>query len=90
MRYAELEPGRVIDAGPYEVTEDEILSFAAAYDTQWFHTDPAAAQAGPFGGLIASGISISKRRPSSCSTCRPVMHESHASMPGRIRAAAPR
>ena len=56
MRYAELEPGRVIDAGPYEVTEDEILSFATAYDTQWFHTDPAAAQAGPFGGLIASGI----------------------------------
>ena len=56
MKYADLEPGRVIEAGPYEVTEDEILRFAAAYDTQWFHTDLAAAQEGPFQGLIASGM----------------------------------
>jgi acyl dehydratase len=47
--------GQVIEAGPYTITEAEILQFASAYDPQWFHTDPEAARQGPFGGLIASG-----------------------------------
>ncbi|MBT2303123.1 MaoC family dehydratase [Variovorax paradoxus] len=55
MKFAEFHEGQVIEAGPYLVTEAELLQFAKAYDPQWFHTDPAAAAEGPFGGLIASG-----------------------------------
>ena len=55
MKFAEFHPGQVIEAGPYQVTEAEVLQFATAYDPQWFHTDPEAAAKGPFGGLIASG-----------------------------------
>lgn len=38
------------------VTEAEILDFGRRFDPQYFHTDPAAAAASPFGGLIASGF----------------------------------
>lgn len=55
MKFAEFRAGAVIEAGPYLVTEQEIRDFAAAYDPQWFHTDPASAASGRFGGLIASG-----------------------------------
>ena len=55
MKFAEFTAGQVIEAGPYAVTEAEVLQFATAYDPQWFHTDPKAAAAGRFGGLIASG-----------------------------------
>jgi acyl dehydratase len=55
MKFADFHPGQVIEAGPYLVTEAEVLQFARAYDPQWFHTDPEAAAEGPFGGLIASG-----------------------------------
>ncbi|MFM2118673.1 MAG: hypothetical protein RL722_141 [Pseudomonadota bacterium] len=55
MRFAEFHAGQVIEAGPYAVSEAEVLQFATAYDPQWFHTDAQAAAAGPFGGLIASG-----------------------------------
>lgn len=53
MKFAEFHAGQVLTAGPYTVTEDEVLGFATSYDPQWFHTDPAAAQEGRFGGLIA-------------------------------------
>ncbi len=55
MKFAEFRDGQVITAGPYTVTEAEVLQFATAYDPQWFHTDADAAAQGPFGGLIASG-----------------------------------
>jgi acyl dehydratase len=55
MKFSEFTPGLVIEAGPYAVTEAEVLQFAKAYDPQWFHTDPQAAASGRFGGLIASG-----------------------------------
>ncbi|TAN49466.1 MAG: MaoC family dehydratase [Rhodospirillales bacterium] len=41
--------------GPIEVEEHELLSFARRFDPQSIHTDAAKANAGPFGGLIASG-----------------------------------
>jgi acyl dehydratase len=47
--------GQVIEAGPYVLSQDELLSFAREWDPQWFHTDPEAAAQGPHGGLIASG-----------------------------------
>jgi len=55
VKFADFHAGQVIEAGPYRVTEDEVLRFARDYDPQWFHTDPAAAAEGPFRGLIASG-----------------------------------
>ena len=55
MKFADFHAGQVIEAGPYEVSEAEMIEFARAYDPQWFHTDPAAAAEGPFEGLIASG-----------------------------------
>ncbi len=55
MRFVEFHAGQIIEAGPHAVSEEEIVRFAAAYDPQWFHTDPEAARQGRFGGLIASG-----------------------------------
>lgn len=55
MKFAEFHEGQVIEGGPYLVTEAEIRQFATAYDPQWFHTEPEAADHSPFGGLIASG-----------------------------------
>ena len=55
MKFAEFHAGQVIEAGPYTITEQQILDFATDWDPQWFHTDPEAAAAGPHGGLIASG-----------------------------------
>jgi acyl dehydratase len=37
------------------VDEASIIAFAKEFDPQPIHVDPAAAAAGPFGGLIASG-----------------------------------
>ena len=55
MKFADFYVGQIIQAGPIEVSEAEVIQFATAYDPQWFHTDPEAAQHGRFGGLIASG-----------------------------------
>jgi acyl dehydratase len=55
MKFAEFAAGQVIEAGPYEVSEEEIVRFATQYDPQWFHTDAVAAEKGRFDGLIASG-----------------------------------
>ena len=48
-------PGTVLEYGSIALSEDEILEFARRFDPQYIHTDPRAAAAGPFGGLIASG-----------------------------------
>jgi acyl dehydratase len=55
MKFAEFQTGQVLDAGPYAVSEAEVLNFAQQWDPQWFHTNPEAAAQGPFVGLIASG-----------------------------------
>ena len=55
MKFADFQVGQVIEAGPYVLSQDELLSFAREWDPQWFHTDPEAAAEGPHGGLIASG-----------------------------------
>jgi acyl dehydratase len=47
--------GAVYVGGPVTVSEQEILDFARRYDPQPMHVDKAAAEAGPFRGLIASG-----------------------------------
>jgi len=48
-------PGAVLEYGSIALSENEILEFARRFDPQYIHTDPRAAAAGPFGGLIASG-----------------------------------
>jgi acyl dehydratase len=55
MTFDEFHVGQIIEAGPYNVAEDELRRFAEAYDPQWFHVDPERAAHGPYGGLIASG-----------------------------------
>ena len=55
MKFADFHAGQVIEAGPYVLTEAELVKFAEAYDPQWFHTDAEAAAESAFGGLIASG-----------------------------------
>jgi acyl dehydratase len=48
-------PGTVFEYGEIRVDEAEIVEFARRFDPQYMHVDPAAAAAGRFGGLIASG-----------------------------------
>lgn len=48
-------PGAVYEYGSTVVGEAEILEFGRRFDPQAMHTDPDAAAAGRFGGLIASG-----------------------------------
>lgn len=53
--WEDFEPGRVVALGEKHVSEDEIIAFAAEFDPQPMHTDPAAARDTLLGGLIASG-----------------------------------
>ena len=47
--------GKVFEYGSRTLTEREIIEFAADWDSQRYHTDPAAAKESPYGGIIASG-----------------------------------
>jgi acyl dehydratase len=53
--YEDVEVGATTTHGEYEVTREELLTFAEQYDPQPFHTDEAAAEESLFGGLVASG-----------------------------------
>jgi acyl dehydratase len=55
LYFEDLTPGRVFELGSVSPTADEIVEFATQFDPQPFHTDPEAARASHFGGLIASG-----------------------------------
>lgn len=55
LHWEDFHPGQVFTLPDREVTREEILGFARAYDPQPFHVDETAAAASPFGGLIASG-----------------------------------
>jgi acyl dehydratase len=48
-------PGWTYESPPRMIRAEEIVGFANEYDPQLYHTDPEAACATPFGGLIASG-----------------------------------
>ena len=59
MRHCYLEDfavGGVFETEGESLSEAEILDFGLRYDPQPFHTDVEAAKAGPYGGLIASGV----------------------------------
>ncbi|WP_144140889.1 MaoC family dehydratase [Paraburkholderia sp. BCC1884] len=55
MKFSDFSNNQIIEAGPYVVTETEVLEFANRYDPQWFHADSQAAKHGRWNGLIASG-----------------------------------
>ena len=47
--------GSTYECGSVSIDQAGIIAFAKEFDPQPFHVDPAAAAAGPYGGLIASG-----------------------------------
>ncbi|WP_341702717.1 MaoC family dehydratase [Ferrovibrio sp.] len=56
MKYLEdFAVGQVTEFPPRQVSEEEIIAFARAYDPQPFHLDKEAARQSLFGGLCASG-----------------------------------
>jgi len=54
--WEDFKVGESTALGSHAMTEAEILAFARKYDPQPFHTDPEAAKATVYGGLIASGM----------------------------------
>ena len=54
--FDDLKPGLRFETMGKTLSEAEILDFAFRYDPQPFHMDVAYAEAGPYGGLIASGV----------------------------------
>jgi acyl dehydratase len=56
VRYFEdIEIGKQVRAGPFTVSEAEIVAFAARWDPRPQHVDPQGALRTPFKGLAASG-----------------------------------
>src|SRR6201989_1586695 len=47
--------GATYECGSVSIDQASIIAFAKEFDPQPFHVDPAAAAAGPYGGLVASG-----------------------------------
>ena len=56
LYFDDFKPGDRFDSAPLTITEALIIEFARFYDPQPFHTDPEAAKATVYGGLIASGL----------------------------------
>jgi acyl dehydratase len=56
LYFDDFEPGQTFESKGATISESQILDFALLYDPQPFHLDKGAAEAGPFGGLIASGF----------------------------------
>jgi len=56
MYFDDLPKGYTFETERRTLSEEDILGFARQWDPQPFHTDPEAARASPYGGLIASGF----------------------------------
>ena len=56
LYFDDFKPGDRFESAPLLITEELILEFARFYDPQIFHTDPEAAKATIYGGLIGSGL----------------------------------
>lgn len=52
----DLHVGARYQLGSHTVSEEELVDFARQWDPQIFHVDKEAADAGVYGGLIASGL----------------------------------
>ncbi len=53
--WEDFEVGEVREYGSKTVTKEEVIAFGRQFDPQPFHVDEDAANAMPFGGLLASG-----------------------------------
>lgn len=53
--WEDFKVGDRIEMGRHTFEAEEIIAFARQFDPQPFHTDPEAAKASFFGGLVASG-----------------------------------
>ena len=58
LYFDDIEVGYRSTVGSYELTVDEIVSFAKTWDPQPFHIDAEAAQRSMFGGLVASSLHL--------------------------------
>lgn len=56
MYFDDLPVGFAFETASRTISEAGIIDFARQWDPQYFHTDPVAAKASPYGGLIASGF----------------------------------
>lgn len=56
--FEDLQLGEFRRSREKQVTEEEILAFARAYDPQWFHADAELARQSVFGNVVASGIHV--------------------------------
>jgi acyl dehydratase len=56
MWFEDFAPGQVWETAGATLSEAQILAFAWEWDPQPFHLDKGAAEASPYGGLIASGF----------------------------------
>ena len=54
--FEDFKAGDLFESRGVTITESQILDFALTYDPQPFHIDRHAAEASPYGGLIASGF----------------------------------
>jgi len=55
LYWEDFRPGETDEIGRHTFTEAEIVAFGRQFDPQPFHTDPEAAKASFYGGVIASG-----------------------------------
>jgi acyl dehydratase len=53
--YEDFQPGETGSLGMVEITREEVVSFATAWDPQPFHLSEEAGRASPLGGFAASG-----------------------------------
>lgn len=53
--FEDMVPGMKLPFGPWTVSREEIVAFAAEFDPQPFHLDEEAGKASVLGGLAASG-----------------------------------
>ena len=56
MYFEQLRVGMAVDVAPVVIEKEAVVDFARRYDDLPMHTDEAYAKAGPFGGIIASGM----------------------------------
>lgn len=52
----DFKPGMEFQFGSLTLTESDIIGFGREYDPQPMHVSKAAAEASPWGGIIASGV----------------------------------
>ena len=56
--FDEIETGRRIEIGTWQLTPEEVVEFARRWDPQPFHVDEAAARRSIYGGLTASSLHL--------------------------------